>query len=177
MSENWILPVSVFLPDCVVNRLLLSYFVRCGGTLTKETDAKAAGRFLRFQKVFFFIVFIVGITWFTNKTTFRCCFFFLYYFADSFIYRGGCPCSFFGNLFLAYFMKGEKTDDEMWVAIGLLLFFIVLGILTIFSVLRTGRENPGTLERLTRYGIASVSASKPVEVRKEPYLIALLHGI
>ncbi|XP_015769741.1 PREDICTED: uncharacterized protein LOC107348229 [Acropora digitifera] len=60
---------------------------------------------------------------------------------------------------LVYFMKGEKTDDEMWVAIGVLLFFIMLGILTIFSVLRTGRENPGTLERLTRYGVAPVSPS------------------
>ena len=67
---------------------------------------------------------------------------------------------------LVYFTKGEKTDDEMWVAIGVLLFFIMLGILTIFSVLRTGRENPGTLEKLTRYCVAPVSASKPVEVRK-----------
>ena len=66
---------------------------------------------------------------------------------------------------LVYFMKGEKTDDEMWVAIGVLLLFIMLGILIIFSVLRTGRENPGTLERLTRYGIASVCVLKPVEVR------------
>ena len=60
---------------------------------------------------------------------------------------------------LVYFMKGEKADDEMWVAIGVLLFFIMLGILTIFSVLRTGRENPGTMERLTRYGVAPVSPS------------------
>ena len=60
---------------------------------------------------------------------------------------------------LVYFMKGEKTDDEMWVAIGVLLFFIMLGILTIFSVLRTGRENPRTMERLTRYGVAPVSPS------------------
>ena len=65
---------------------------------------------------------------------------------------------------LVYFVKDEKTDDEMWVAIGVLLFRIMLGILTIFSVLRTRRENPGTLERLTRYGVAPVSASKPVEM-------------
>ena len=78
-----------------------------------------------------------------------------------------------------YFMKGEKTDDEMWVAIGVLLFFIMLGVLTIFSVLKTGHESPGTLERLTRYGVASVFASKPVEVRKKSkrYLIAILHGV
>ncbi|XP_029188403.2 uncharacterized protein LOC114955692 [Acropora millepora] len=57
---------------------------------------------------------------------------------------------------LVYFMKGEKADDEMWVAIGVLLVFIMLGILTIFSVLRTGRENPGTLERLTRWFVVYV---------------------
>ncbi|XP_074621712.1 uncharacterized protein LOC141880167 isoform X1 [Acropora palmata] len=57
---------------------------------------------------------------------------------------------------LVYFMKGERADDEMWVAIGVLLFFIMLGVLTIFSVLRTGRENPGTLERLTRWFVVNV---------------------
>ena len=67
---------------------------------------------------------------------------------------------------LVYFLKGERADDEIWVAIGVLLFFILLGVLTIFSVLRTGHENPGSLERLTRYGMASLSLSKRVEVRK-----------
>lgn len=80
---------------------------------------------------------------------------------------------------LVYFLKGEKADDEMWVAIGVLCFFIMLGILTIFSVLRTGRKNPGTLETLTRYGVASLSLSKQVEVQKysERYLMVILHGV
>ena len=63
-------------------------------------------------------------------------------------------------------MKGEKSDDEMWVAIGVLLFFIMLGVLIFISTLKTGSENPGTLERLTRYGVAFVSAPKRVEVPK-----------
>ena len=80
---------------------------------------------------------------------------------------------------LVYFLKGEKADDEMWVAIGVLCFFIMLGILTIFSVLRTGRKNLGTLETLTRYGVASLSLSKQVEVQKysERYLMVILHGV
>ncbi|XP_074621395.1 uncharacterized protein LOC141879929 isoform X2 [Acropora palmata] len=57
---------------------------------------------------------------------------------------------------LVYFLKGERADDEIWVAIGVLLFFILLGVLTIFSVLRTGHENPGSLERLTRWFAVNV---------------------
>ena len=65
---------------------------------------------------------------------------------------------------LVYFLKGEKSDDEMWVAIGVLLFFMMLGVLIFISILRTGNENPATLERLTRYGVAF--APKRVEVPK-----------
>ena len=100
---------------------------------------------------------------FTYKTTFRSCypFFFITLQIPPFIVQVVLvlPLVTFP---LVYFMKGEKTDDEMWVAIGVLFFFIMLGILTIFSVLRTGREKPGTLERLTRYGVAPVSLSKPM---------------
>ena len=65
---------------------------------------------------------------------------------------------------LVYFLKGEKSDDEMWVAIGVLLFFIMLGVLIFISILRTGNENPGPLERLTRYGAAFVSTPKRAKV-------------
>ena len=76
-------------------------------------------------------------------------------------------------------MKGEKTDDEMWVVVGVLLFFIMLGLLILISTLRTGSENPGTLERLTRYGVASLSAAKLVKVPNysKRYFMAILHGI
>ncbi|XP_015769740.1 PREDICTED: uncharacterized protein LOC107348228 [Acropora digitifera] len=57
---------------------------------------------------------------------------------------------------LVYFMNGEKSDDEMWVAIGVLLFFMMLGVLIFISILRTGNENPGTLERLTRWFVVNV---------------------
>ena len=67
---------------------------------------------------------------------------------------------------LVYFLKGEKSDDEMWVAIGVLLFFMMLGVLIFISILRTGNENPGTMEIITRYGVAFVSAPKRVEVSK-----------
>ena len=69
---------------------------------------------------------------------------------------------------LVYFMKGERADDEKWVAIGVLSFFILLGALTIFSVLRTGSKNPGTLETLTRYGVASlfVESSRCAKVQR-----------
>ena len=67
---------------------------------------------------------------------------------------------------LVYFMKGENSDNEMWVAIGVLLFFIMLGVLIFISILRTGNENPGILERLTRYGVAFVSTPKRVEMPK-----------
>ena len=67
---------------------------------------------------------------------------------------------------LVYFLKGEKSDDEMWVAIGVLLFFMMLGVLIFISILRTGNENPGTMEIITRYDVAFVSTPKRVEVSK-----------
>ena len=50
-----------------------------------------------------------------------------------------------------YFINGEKDEDKMWVAIGVLLFFIMLLVLVFISVLNTGKKNPGTMEKLTRY--------------------------
>ena len=50
-----------------------------------------------------------------------------------------------------YFINGEKDEDEMWVAIGVLFNFIVLLVFVFISVQNTGRENPGTMEKLTRY--------------------------
>ena len=52
-----------------------------------------------------------------------------------------------------YFAGGEKTEDEKWVAIGVLTFFIVLLFLIIISTFKTGDENPGCLEKVTRYKI------------------------
>ena len=52
---------------------------------------------------------------------------------------------------LVYFINGEKDEDKMWVAIGVLLFFIMLLVLVFISVLNTGKKNPGTMEKLTRY--------------------------
>ena len=50
-----------------------------------------------------------------------------------------------------YFINGEKDEDEVWVAIGVLLFFLMALVLVFISVLNTGRENPGTREKITRY--------------------------
>ena len=57
-----------------------------------------------------------------------------------------------------YFINGEKEEDEMWVAIGVLIFFIMLLVLVYISVLDTGRENPGTMEKLTRYDQRKMAA-------------------
>ena len=52
-----------------------------------------------------------------------------------------------------YFAGGEKAEDEKWVAIGVLIFFIALLLLIIISTFKTGNENPGCLEKVTRYKI------------------------
>ena len=96
----------------------LSYFVRCGGllTLSQRNGCKGGKPISSFSKAFFFIIFIVGITWFTYKTTFRSRYlFFLCYFADSSIYRRGCPCSAFGNLSPCVFH--ERREDR-WRDVG-----------------------------------------------------------
>ena len=49
-----------------------------------------------------------------------------------------------------YFVGGEQTEDEKWVAIGVLIFFAMLFVLIIISTLKTGRENPTELEKVTR---------------------------
>ena len=54
---------------------------------------------------------------------------------------------------LVYFAGGEKAEDEKWVAIGVLIFFIALLLLIIISTFKTGDENPGCLEKVTRYKI------------------------
>ena len=51
---------------------------------------------------------------------------------------------------LVYFVRGEKEEDEKWIAIGVLVFFVLLLILTLISTLKTGSENPGTVEKLTK---------------------------
>jgi len=47
---------------------------------------------------------------------------------------------------LVYFAGGS----ENWVAIGVLIFFVMLFMLLIISTLKTGDENPGCLEKVTR---------------------------
>ena len=47
---------------------------------------------------------------------------------------------------LVYFAGG----DEKWVAIGVLIFFILLLLLAVISTFKTGDENPGFLEKVTR---------------------------
>ena len=51
---------------------------------------------------------------------------------------------------LVYFVRGEKEEDEKWIAIGVLVFFVLLLIMILISTLNTGSENPGTVEKLTR---------------------------
>lgn len=51
---------------------------------------------------------------------------------------------------LVYFVRGEKEEDEKLIAIGVLVFFVVLLIMILISTLKTGSENPGTVEKLTR---------------------------
>ena len=50
---------------------------------------------------------------------------------------------------LVYFAGGS----ENWVAIGVLIFFVMLFMLLIISTLRTGNENPGCLEKVTRWDV------------------------
>ena len=57
-----------------------------------------------------------------------------------------------------YFINGEKDEDEVWVAIGVLLFFPMALVLVFISVLNTGQENPGTVERITRYDQRKMAA-------------------
>lgn len=47
---------------------------------------------------------------------------------------------------LVYFAGGSET----WVAIGVLIFFIVLLVLVFFAVMKTGRQNPNKLELVAR---------------------------
>ena len=51
---------------------------------------------------------------------------------------------------LVYFVRGEKEEDEKLIAIGVLVFFVLLLIMILISTLKTGSENPGTVEKLTR---------------------------
>ena len=51
---------------------------------------------------------------------------------------------------LVYFAGGEQMEDEKWVAVGVLIFFAMLFVLMIISTLKTGRENPTVLEKVTR---------------------------
>lgn len=48
-------------------------------------------------------------------------------------------------------MGGENTEDVKWVAIGVLVFFVVLLLMTVIAMFKTGAENPGTVEKVTRY--------------------------
>ena len=47
---------------------------------------------------------------------------------------------------LVYFAGG----DEKWVVIGVTIFWVMLLTLVVISVLKTGDENPGCMERVTR---------------------------
>ena len=124
-----------------------------------------------------------------KKTTFRSCYF-LFCFLFSFFFLSLQILPSFVEvvraLFLVtfpsvYFLKGAKADDEIWVAIGVVLFFIVLGVFAFFSLGRTGQQNQGCLEKLTRYGVASLSLPKRVQVRIRKYcercLMTILHGV
>ena len=52
---------------------------------------------------------------------------------------------------LVYFVGGENTEDVKWVAIGVLVFFVILLLMTVVAMFKTGAENPGTVEKVTRY--------------------------
>lgn len=47
---------------------------------------------------------------------------------------------------LIYFAGG----DEKWVAIGVLIFFVLLLMMAVIATLKTGDENPGFREKVTR---------------------------
>ena len=47
---------------------------------------------------------------------------------------------------VVYFAGG----DEKWVEIGVAIFWALLLVLSIISVQRTGDENPGHVEKITR---------------------------
>ncbi|XP_078369692.1 uncharacterized protein LOC144653543 [Oculina patagonica] len=53
---------------------------------------------------------------------------------------------------LIYFAGG----DEKWVAIGVLIFFVLLLMMAVIATLKTGDENPGFLEKVTRWFIVHV---------------------
>ena len=42
------------------------------------------------------------------------------------------------------------TDQEIYLAIGIILFFVILVLLTMMAVVSTGRKNPGRIERISR---------------------------
>ena len=47
-----------------------------------------------------------------------------------------------------YFVGG----DEDFVALGVLLFFVILFFLTLIAAMKTGDENPTRMEKVARYG-------------------------
>ncbi|XP_022799709.1 uncharacterized protein LOC111337638, partial [Stylophora pistillata] len=53
---------------------------------------------------------------------------------------------------VVYFAGG----DEKWVEIGVAIFWVLLLVLSIISVQRTGDENPGHVEKITRWFIVHV---------------------
>ena len=81
----------------------------------KETAAKEASRFPRFRKLFTSSSSSLASRDLQIKQLFVLLSFFLYYFADSSIYRRGCPCSAFGNLSPCVFH--ERREDR-WRDVG-----------------------------------------------------------
>lgn len=49
------------------------------------------------------------------------------------------------------------TDNEAYLAFGILLFFTILLLLTMMAVISTGRKNPGRLERISRWFTINVA--------------------
>ena len=73
---------------------------------------------------------------------------------------------------LIYFVGGEKTEDVKWVAIGVLIFFVILLLMIVVAVFKTGAENPGTLEKVTRYILILLhdfSSLKSISMAKMTY--------
>lgn len=49
------------------------------------------------------------------------------------------------------------TDQEIYLAIGIILFFVILVLLTMMAVVSTGRKNPGRIERISRWFTINVA--------------------
>lgn len=47
---------------------------------------------------------------------------------------------------LVYFAGGS----EMWVAIGVFVFFLIIAMLAVFAVMKTGNRNPSRIEIVAR---------------------------